>query len=80
LVLMQPQCIGAWSRRGYGITLRREAAAIRKSYSGAGDLLFVLPRDKVKKQQIPRAKQLARGMTVFFVAGIVVVTDRMTDF
>jgi hypothetical protein len=46
----------------------------------SGGSAVCLPRDKVKKQQIPRAKQLARGMTVFFVAGIVVVTDRMTDF
>jgi hypothetical protein len=40
--------------------------AIRKSNSGAGDLLFFVPHYKVKKQQIPRAKQLARGMTVSF--------------
>jgi hypothetical protein len=40
--------------------------AIRKSNSGAGDQLFCLPHAKVNKQQIPRAKQLARGMTVSF--------------
>jgi hypothetical protein len=40
--------------------------AIRKFNSGAGDLLFFWPHYKVKKQQIPRAKQLARGMTVSF--------------
>jgi hypothetical protein len=38
---------------------------IRKSNGGAGDLLFFLHHDKAKKQQIPRVKQLARGMTVF---------------